>query len=84
MRRFIETGAARIAKSPDDLLVAINAYLANPTRDREGRARGRVRRCDRLDGESGRRIGEFVRSKLPGTASRVAPGPPELAAAARR
>ncbi len=61
-----------------------HAYLADPTRDREGRARGRVQQCDRLDGESGRRIGEFIHSRLPGTASRVAPGARELAAAARR
>lgn len=36
-RPVIELGAARFARSPDELAAHINAYLSDPTLDREGR-----------------------------------------------
>lgn len=38
-RPVVEFGAARLAKNPDALADAVNAYLADPTLDREARAR---------------------------------------------
>jgi hypothetical protein len=79
MRRFINTGAAQIAESFDALVTAINAYLENPQQDREGRARGRDQQCWRLDGESGRRIGQFVVDTL-GLPAQVPESTAQLAA----
>ena len=64
MRRFIDTGAARIAESFDDLVSAIKAYLEDPQLDSQGRARGREQQCWRVDGRSGARIGQFVTETL--------------------
>lgn len=60
MRRFINTGAARIVTSFDDLVDAMNSYFERPELDRDGRARGRDQQCWLLDGRSGERIGRFV------------------------
>lgn len=80
MKRFIETGVARIAGSFDDLVAAIQAYLNDPRLDGQGRARGREQQCWRADGESGARIGRFVADTL-GLAARAPEPAQELAAA---
>lgn len=38
-RPVLELGAARVARSPEELAEHVNAYLANPALDREGRRR---------------------------------------------
>jgi len=64
MRLFIETGVARIAKSPEELISSINLYLEDPSLDSAGRERGRQQQCWLLDGRSGERIGQFVLERL--------------------
>jgi len=59
-RKMLDIGGVRVASSPDELLGHVNAYLADPTQDREGRARIVERECRAIDGQTGRRVGEYV------------------------
>jgi hypothetical protein len=56
MRPVVESGGARLAKSPEELVRAIASYLSDPSEDAEGRARIRETQCGRLDGRAGERI----------------------------
>jgi hypothetical protein len=61
-RPVCELGAARLARSPDELPAHVNAYLANPALDRENR-----RRLVELEvgwglGQSSRRIVDVLES----------------------
>ncbi|GIU73207.1 MAG: hypothetical protein KatS3mg004_0294 [Bryobacteraceae bacterium] len=38
-RPVVELGAARVARSPEELAAHVNAYLRDPSLDREGRRR---------------------------------------------
>lgn len=60
MKDFIETGAVQVATSPDDLIVKINAYLADPTLDADGRACAREHVLWRLDGNAGQRVAHAI------------------------
>lgn len=62
---ILKSGGTRVAYSLDELLAAINAYLKDPSLDREGRKRIVDEQCYKLDGKSGERIGKFVVSLLP-------------------
>ncbi len=59
-RPIVESGGARIARSPDELIPYINAYLTDPNRDAEGRKVIVEKLCYRRDGRAGARIGEMV------------------------
>ncbi len=55
----------RVAKNADELIQAVDLYLKDPGLDAEGRARIRDKECSLVDGQSGRRIAEFLLSRLP-------------------
>lgn len=56
----VETGAAALVSSPQDLLAAIRAYLADPTRDYVGRARLLRNQVGELDGQAWRRTAAAI------------------------
>ena len=60
MIKFIDTGAAKVAGSPEELYFWINRYLENPNLDREKRKLALQQQYQFLDGQSGKRIGQFI------------------------
>jgi len=62
MKGFIATGAARVVNNPDELVYWINKYLKNPKIDAAGRARARMKILANPDGNSGKRIANFILS----------------------
>lgn len=50
----------RLARSMDDLVAAINAYLIDRSLDREGRERIITTMYSRLDGHAGERVGRYI------------------------
>ena len=54
---LVRAGGVRIARSADEMIAQINAYLENPALDRESRARIVEEQCYRIDGRSGERVG---------------------------
>lgn len=65
MLKLVATGGARRAKTPDELVAALAAYLADPTLDREGRRRIVDEQLYRIDGASGRRVAAEIMRSLP-------------------
>jgi hypothetical protein len=63
-RKIVETGGVRIGRDVPELVRHIQAYLDDPTLDREGRERIRREQCWKLDGQSGRRIAQAVLATL--------------------
>jgi hypothetical protein len=57
---IVRTGGVRIARSADELIKHINAYLEDPSLDREARARIVSEQCFRIDGHSGQRVGRLL------------------------
>ncbi len=57
---FIQTGAVRVAYSPEEMLEWINKYLADPSIDAMGRERARKEILYKVDGKSGDRIADFI------------------------
>lgn len=60
MRGFVETGAARVVKNSEELILWINKYLDNPQIDAEGRACARKEILMNPDGKSGEKIANFI------------------------
>ena len=60
----MDIGAVRVAYSPDALIEEVAAYLADPNRDREGRARAAPALCYRVDGKAAERVASFVLDRL--------------------
>lgn len=64
---MMRCGGSWLVQSPDELLTAINTYLAHPETHRAGRQRVVAEFCQFTDGRSGERIGraiiEFVRDR---------------------
>ena len=52
--------AVRVAETPETLLAHINAYLANPSLDAEGRRKVVREQCQFLDGRSADRVADAV------------------------
>ena len=63
----VETGAARIAESVDDLVQAVRGYLANPDADAAGRRELVNRCCTHTDGLAGVRAARWVLNTLSNT-----------------
>ncbi len=59
-RPLVESGATRLARSPDDLVREVSQYLDDPSRDRGGRKRAVEQLCYRVDGKSSERVADFV------------------------
>ena len=56
----LASGGIRITNSPQELIDLVNLYLENPAQDAQGRARIRAEQCQWTDGQSGKRIGDFL------------------------
>lgn len=61
---IVKSKGTRIVYSHDDLLACIIQYFKNPERDREGRKRIVEEQCYKLDGHAGKRVGEYILSRL--------------------
>ena len=67
-RRIVEAGGVRIARSNEETIRHIQSYLDDPTLETEGRRKIREQQCWKLDGQSGRRIAEYLLALLDGKA----------------
>jgi hypothetical protein len=78
--------AVRVAETPASLIEEIGRYLADPTRDRDGRRRVALEQCQFLDGRSAERVAGFVADELASVcgASSVADPPLRARAMAQR
>ncbi len=59
---IVKAGGMRIARSADEMLSLVDAYIKDPSLDREGRARTVDEQCGRIDGGAGRRVAGFLLS----------------------
>lgn len=59
-KKLLALGGARVAHSLPALVDEINAYLADPQRDSEGRRRVVQRQCSVIDGKSGQRFAQYI------------------------
>lgn len=57
---LLKTGGVQLVKTPDELALRLNSYLANPSKDAEGRRLIRERFGDPMDGASGKRLARVV------------------------
>lgn len=64
MRKYLETGAVRVVRTPEEWFSSIREYLHDPARDREARARAAHEQLFSLDGQSGVRVVEHVLDAL--------------------
>jgi len=64
MKKLLDTGGARIVRSVDEWIEAINDYLENPSLDREGRSRIVREQLYKIDGKSGERVASQVMASL--------------------
>ena len=60
MRKMISCGGVKVVSSKEELIKSINEYLKNPYLDQEGRDKMVTQQLHKLDGQSGKRIGNFV------------------------
>lgn len=56
------TGGVKLAYSMEQLIKQINDYLKNPQLDSEGRHKIRKQQVEFMDGQSGKRIAEYIRN----------------------
>jgi hypothetical protein len=61
---IIATGGVKLVDSLEELVEAVKGYIADPKKDENGRKKLVEDQCYKLDGKSGKRIGEFVLNKL--------------------
>lgn len=64
MKKLVATGGAKVVKNPDELIVAVAAYLHDPTLDKEGRARIVREQLFRIDGKSSGRVVAGIKASL--------------------
>jgi hypothetical protein len=65
-RTVVESGAVRLAGSPEELLAQVAAYLRDPGLEREGRKRLVDLWCGPFDGGSGRRLAGALLGRMAG------------------
>lgn len=58
--KVLKTHAARLVKSPDEFIEAINAYLHEPDKDSAQRAQLVREQCFQLDGKAGKRVADAI------------------------
>jgi CDP-glycerol glycerophosphotransferase (TagB/SpsB family) len=63
-RNIVRTSGVRLAKSKNELLDYVSAYLKDPRLDSEGRKRIVSEQCCYTDGKSGKRVADYVLSFL--------------------
>jgi hypothetical protein len=61
---LVDIGAVRVAPSPAALIDEVAAYLADPARDRDGRARSATELCYKVDGKAAERVASYVLDRL--------------------
>ncbi|MFH1820685.1 MAG: CDP-glycerol glycerophosphotransferase family protein [Candidatus Nealsonbacteria bacterium] len=61
---IVDTDAAWIVKSQEELLQALNSYLADPAIRSQEREELRQKFCYKIDGKSGERIAEYILKNL--------------------
>lgn len=61
---IVKSGGEKLVKSKEEFLKAVEDYLKNPVLDKDGRRRIVKEQCFKLDGESGKRIGEFLLAEI--------------------
>jgi hypothetical protein len=59
-RPLVESGAVRVAATPDEMVGCVARYLDRPELDRTGRARAVEEQCYRADGRAAERVAELV------------------------
>jgi hypothetical protein len=59
-KNIVKTDGVKIAYSKEELIDYINLYLNDPSIDAGGRKKIREEQCWKLDGNSGRRIAEYI------------------------
>jgi hypothetical protein len=59
-KNIVRTGGVRLARSKEELLDSVQAYLEKPGLDAEGRKRIVSEQCHYMDGRSGKRVARFV------------------------
>lgn len=64
-RRLVAQGGLRIAESADQMIDELAAYIADRSRDREGRQRVVTSHLGTLDGSAWRRVGDVVDKMAP-------------------
>ena len=65
-RTVVESGAVRLADSPEELMSHVSAYLRDPGLEREGRKRLVDLWCGPFDGGSGRRLAGALLARIAG------------------
>ena len=63
-QKVIRSGAVRVAQSSTELVDLINLYLADPSTDRDGRARIVAEQCEFTDGRSADRVAAAIIREL--------------------
>ena len=63
-QKVIRSGAVRVAQSSAELIDLINLYLADPSTDRDGRARIVAEQCEFTDGRSADRVAAAIIREL--------------------
>jgi|GEM_PF-1319155 len=63
-KTVVACGALELATSPGALLAAIDGALADPTRQRQGRARAVALWCGAVDGHAGERLGQALAAMI--------------------
>ena len=63
-RELERTGGVRLVRDMNELIQAINHYLAHPESDREGRARMLKEQIQFTDGLNGKRAADYIREEL--------------------
>ena len=65
-QQIVRAGAVRIARSAGEMIDLVNGYLADPSRDAEGRRRVVAEQCELTDGRSAERLAGFIVRELTG------------------
>lgn len=65
-QQIVRAGGVRIAKSGREMIDLVNGYLADPSRDREGRRRIVAEQCEFTDGRSAQRLARVIAGELTG------------------
>jgi hypothetical protein len=64
MKKMLALGGVSVAYSAEELIELMNHYLEDPSWNREGRERVKDQQFYKLDGQAGKRIGEYILSQI--------------------
>jgi len=63
-QQIVRSGAVRIAKSAEEMMREVNAYLLDRSRDEAGRRRVVAEQCEFTDGRSAERLAAIIAREL--------------------